>query len=91
MAAKKPGDRIGAMIGDVEELAQRMRADITKRAKAAGLPKNLQKVATQLRKRAATAAAQVEKYVHQLRKDLEGGARPAHRARSSKRKHAATA
>jgi len=65
-------DGIAAVIQDVEKLAKQLRADIRKRA--VGLPKNLPAVAGKLRKRAAAAAEQVEKYVHRLRMDLERGA-----------------
>ncbi len=83
MAAKKRGDRIGALIKDVEALTKRLRSDV-------GLPRDLQSAANQLRKRAAAVAAQVEKRVHQLRKDLEGGsAAPGRRAKAGRRKHAA--
>ena len=88
MAAKKPQDQIGALIKDVEALARRLRAKITKRARAAGMPKDLQSAAKQLRKGAAVLAAQVEKYVHQLRKELEAGPARAHHAKARRRKHA---
>ena len=78
--AKARNDRIGELIKEVEALAKRLRADIRKRVKAGGLLKSLQAAAGQLRKTAATAAARVEKYVHELRKELESGAKPARRA-----------
>lgn len=88
MATKAKGDRIGALVGEVEALAKRLRTDIRRRAKAAGLEKNLKAAADQLRKRAAAAAAQVERYVHDIRKELEGGAKPAARSKARKRKAA---
>jgi len=88
MATKTKGDRIGALVGEVEALAKRLRTDIRRRAKAAGLEKNLKAAADQLRKRAAAAAAQVERYVHDIRKELEGGAKPAARSKARKRKAA---
>jgi hypothetical protein len=88
MATMKRGDHIGALICDVEALAKRLRAGITKRAKAAGMPKDLQTAAKQLRKQAATVAAQVEKYVHEIRRELEGAAKPARRAKTKRRKPA---
>jgi ABC-type transporter Mla subunit MlaD len=84
MATKKQGDRIGALIADVEKVAKRLRADIRKRAEATGLLKNLNAMANQLRKRAAAAAAQVEKYVHEIRKELEAGAKKAPAAKRKK-------
>jgi hypothetical protein len=91
MATKKQHDRVGALIADVEALAKRLRADIRKRAEAAGLLKNLQAAANQLRKRAAMAAAQVEKYVHQIRKELEASAKPAKMKRVKPKKRKAPA
>jgi len=86
MATKKENDRVGALIREVEGLAKRLRTDIRKRAEAAGFLKNLKMAADKLRKRAAIAAAQVEKYVHQIRKELEAGAKPAKRTKPKKRK-----
>lgn len=91
MATKKQHDRIGALIAEVEALAKRLRTDIRKRAEAAGLLKNLKAAANQLRKRAAMAAAQVEKYVHQIRKELEAGAKPAKAKRAKPKKRKAPA
>jgi ElaB/YqjD/DUF883 family membrane-anchored ribosome-binding protein len=71
-AARK--DRLSSLIREVESAAKRLRNDVRKRANAAQLQKNLQNAAAQLRKRAAAAAGQVEKYVHDIRKDLEGKA-----------------
>jgi len=73
MAAKKPAqsDRIGALVRELETVAKRLRADIRRRAAAGGILKQLESGANQLRKRAAAVAAQVEKYVHELRMELE--------------------
>jgi hypothetical protein len=60
-----------AVIKEVEGLAKTLRADIRKRIEAVHLPKALIRAAERLRKRAAYAAGQVEKYAHQLRQDLE--------------------
>ena len=80
--AKVKTDGLAAVVRDVEKLAKQLRADIRKRATAAGLPKTLQAAAGQLRKRAAVAAAQVEKYVHTVRTELEhSGKAPAKRAK----------
>jgi hypothetical protein len=84
MAPKKamtPSDRLNALIKDVEALARRLQTDIRKRVQAAALLKNLQSAANRLRKQAAAAAAQVEKYVRELRKDLERSSKPAKRAK----------
>ena len=72
MAVKKPQDRVGVLMRDLEKLAKRVRTDIRKRAQGGALAKNIQPAANQLRKRAAAAVAQLEKYVHELRKELEG-------------------
>jgi len=75
----KKRDRIADLIKEVEALAKRLRADIRKRAKATGVPKNLQAAADRLRKQAAAVAGMVEKYAHELRKELEPGRKPAKR------------
>jgi len=82
MAAKHKGDRIAELIKDVEVVAKRLRVDVRKRAVALGLGKSLQATALRLRKQAAEVAGHVEKYVHELRKELEKGtARPAPKRR----------
>ena len=86
MATKAKGDRIGALVGEVESLAKRLRVDIRKRAKSTGLEKNLKAAADRLRKQAASAAQHVEKYVHELRKELEGSAKSPSRSKPKRRK-----
>ena len=86
MTKKKRGDRIGALAGEAEALAKRLGADIRKRARQAGVEKGLRVTADRLCKLAATVAAQVEKYAHELREELEGGATPTKRSKSEKRK-----
>jgi hypothetical protein len=87
MAANKRGeDRIGALVREVEALARRLRADIRKRARAAGVEKRLRVTADRMRKLAASIVAQVEKYAHEIRKELEGGAKPAKRPTAKKRR-----
>ena len=91
MAAKKRGeDRIGALVGEGEALAKRLRADIRKRARAAGVEKRLRVTADRMRKLAANIAGQVEKYAHEIRKELEGAPQPAKR-RPAKKRQAPTA
>lgn len=89
--AKGPQSRITALIREVEDTAKRLRNEIRKRAEATKLPRELEKVAAQLRKRAANLAGYVEKYAHQVRCDLEGAAkasaRPAARRPASKKKN----
>jgi hypothetical protein len=90
MAAKKRSDQVGALVADVEALAKRLRAGIRKQRTA--LPKDMKATAARLRKRAAHAAAQVEKYVHEVRVELEGAAKKAKRTTkrpASKRSKAA--
>jgi len=94
MAAKKamtPSDRVNQLMREVEALAKRVQTDVRKRVQAAALLKNLQAAANQLRKQAAVAAAQVEKYIRQLRRELERSARPAKRAKSSRKPKKRTA
>jgi len=85
--AAGPRERIAGLIKDVEKAGKQLRSDIRKRAQAA--PKNLQAVADRMRKGGAEVAAQVEKYVHDLRVSLEGkpsAKRTAKRAAAPKRK-----
>ena len=89
--AKTRGDGIGAMIREVEDLAKRLRTDVRKRVAAVGVPKDLPVVAAKLRKRAAAAAEQVEKYVHQLRVELERGAKKPAKPKRKRAKPAAKA
>ena len=70
--AKKHGDRLARMVAEVESAAKHLRADVRKRVKERPMLKALQKAAERLRERAAAAAGQVEKYVHQVRTELEG-------------------
>jgi hypothetical protein len=87
MAKRNKGleDNIRTMMHEVEGVAKEVRASVRKRAKEAGLTKNLQKAAKQLREGAAKAAAQVEKYAHSLRTELEGKKKPARARKRPKR------
>lgn len=78
-------DSIRTLMHEVEAVAKDVRASVRKRAKEAGLTPKLQKAAKQLREGAAKAAAQVEKYAHSLRTELEGKGKPAARRRTAKR------
>ena len=91
--AATPREQITRLIRDVEKAARQLRKDVEKRAKAA--PKNLQQVAARLckladllRKSGVDVAAQVEKYVHDLRMSLEGAARSGVKTARPKRKAA---
>jgi ElaB/YqjD/DUF883 family membrane-anchored ribosome-binding protein len=70
--AKKHKDRVANMVAEVERAAKHLRADVRKRVKERPMLRALQKAADRLRERAAAAAGQMEKYVHQLRMELEG-------------------
>lgn len=83
--AARPRDRLATLIKDVEKALRQIRTDIRKRAQAA--PKSLEEAAARLRKGAADIAAQVEKYVHDLRVNLEGK-KPAPAKRRARRKRA---
>lgn len=87
MVTKKPAqsDRIGALVRDLETVAKRLRTDIRKRAAATGILKQLESGAAQLRKRAAAVAAQIEKYVHELRMELERAPKPAKKAKGTRK------
>jgi hypothetical protein len=83
--ATGPRERLAALISDVEKTARQLRADIRKRAQAA--PRSMEDAATRLRKAAAEVAGQVERYLHDLRVNLEGGrARMPRRATTRKTK-----
>lgn len=81
--ADKTYDHLSNIVHEVETLAKKLRREIRDAARASGFEKRVKTAANQLRKRAAKAAEQVERYVHQLRVDLEGK-RPSRKARSSK-------
>ena len=78
-------DQLRSMIHEVEAVAKDLRAGIRKRAKEVGLTKKLQLAAKELREGAAKAAAQVERYAHTLRTELEGNAKPAARRKQARR------
>lgn len=89
MASKKRTDRIGALTRQLESTAKRLRKDVRKRMDVAGVGKQLESTTNQLRKGAASVVRQVEKYVHELRKDLEGStAKRAKAKRRTVRRHA---
>jgi hypothetical protein len=77
--ARKRTDQITRTVAEVEQAAKRLRADIRKQAKKQPVLKALLKAAQRLRGRAAAVAGQMEKYVHQMRMELEA-APPARRA-----------
>ena len=78
----KKNDRLAEVIKDIEALAKRLRADLRRAARETGLTRNLEKAAIALRKQAAQVAAQVEKYVHELRLELsKPPKRPARKAK----------
>ena len=76
--AAGPRERIARLIRDVEKAARQLRSDIRKRAQAA--PRSMEQAARALRKGAADIAGQVEKYVHEIRLNLEGRQPAARRA-----------
>lgn len=83
----KRRDRLGEVVKEIEALVRRLRVELRSAARKSGLTKNLEQLAAALRKQAALLAAQVEKYVHELRMELARGTavkRPA-----SRRKRAA--
>ncbi len=84
--AKKSGDRISILIKDVEKAAKQLRTGIRKRAKAA--PRSLESAANRLRRGAADIARLVEKYVHEIRVELEGAKKPARKAAPKRKKTA---
>jgi F0F1-type ATP synthase membrane subunit b/b' len=82
--ATRRHDRLTTVLKEIEALAKRLRAEL-RRAAREGLTKNLERAAAALRKQAVLVAAQVEKYVHELRIELAKGApakRPAPKRRA---------
>jgi hypothetical protein len=84
---KRIEEGIEEMREGIEGMTKRFRTDLRKTARAVGLP-TLEGAARQFCKRAARAAAEVERNVHKLRMELEAGAglnaRP-HRKRRARR------
>lgn len=70
MPTRKRQEEIRSLAAEVETVARRLRTEARKQA--AHLPKDLKRLADQLRKGAARAAEKVEKYVHEIRVELEG-------------------
>jgi hypothetical protein len=93
MTNKKPQDRLGALMRDIEKLVKRVRTEVRKRAKGMGAAKNVQSALEQVRKRAVAAVAQAEKWAHELRKELEGPPKKAapKRAKARRRRKKAAA
>ena len=83
MAKKKRSDQVGTVIAEVESVAKSLRAGLRKRATT--LPKELKAMAAHLRKQAACAAAQVEKYAHEIRLELESSPRVAKATRARRK------
>lgn len=79
MAKKNHRDDVGLVVAEVEAMAKRLRREIRM-----AVPKDLKRMAARLRKQAAHAAEQVEKYVHEIRVALE---KPAVKRRVVKRPH----
>lgn len=75
------------VIAEIEMLARRLRDEVRRAARDTGVAKNLEKLAALLRKQAALVAAQVERYVHELRMELIRGTAP--RGGAARRKRVA--
>ena len=84
MATKK-SDRLAEVIKEVEALAKRLRADLRRAANETGLTKRLERAAAALRKQAASVAAQVEKYAHEVKLEFSRPLRKAVPKRTAKR------
>ena len=69
MATKRKA-RIAEVIKDLESRARRLRADLRRVARQTGLARNMERAAAALRKQAALVAAQIERYLHELRMEL---------------------
>lgn len=89
MAKKRttPKTQIAKFLKEMETAAKRLRADVRKRARAAGLDKKLHQAAAGLEKRTKTAVAHVRKHADRITRELAGTARkPAKRRTKRKRK-----
>lgn len=84
MTRRRP-DRLREVIGEIEALVKRLRAELRRAARDTAVARNIGEIATRLRKRAAVVAAQVERYLHELRIELVRGAVPARGAARRKR------
>ncbi len=84
MAVSKRKDQIGSLIREVETLTKGLRDALRKQAES--LPKDIQKIADRLRKRAVMVAAQVEKYAHEVRVELEGEKKKAPAKRAARKR-----
>lgn len=83
MTTKGP-DRLTTLIREIEALANRLRGDLRRAVRHAGLTRNLERLAKMLRKQVALVAAEVERRAHDLRLELLKGPatkRPAVRRR----------
>jgi hypothetical protein len=69
--ARTAGDRVARLVAEVEKAAKKLRGEVRRRVKAAPMLRGLQEAADRLRERAATAARHIEKYVHEIRTELE--------------------
>jgi hypothetical protein len=72
------------MIRDVEKAAKQIRNEVRKQYDAT--PKVLDQAASQLRRGAAEAAYQVERYIREVRMDLESGAKSTTKKRTAKKR-----
>lgn len=85
--AKKRGERLAAMIEEMEVLAKRVRTNIRRAARESGFTKEVERAAAALRKRLAVLMAALEKYIHELRLELVS-VRPAKRPMARRRRAA---
>jgi hypothetical protein len=87
--ARKQADQITRTVAEVERAAKRLRADIRKQARKRPLLRALLKAAERLRERAIAVVGQMEKYVHQVRLDLEAAPHPRRAVRRVRARRAA--
>lgn len=73
MAKATVRGQISTMIREVEKAAKQIRNEVRKQYNAT--PKVLDQAASQLRRGAAEAAYQVERYIREVRMDLEGSSK----------------
>lgn len=76
MATKKP-NLIANIVKELETTAKRIRADVRKLNKDAKIGSNLERLARDLRKGAAHVGDQIDRYVREVRNEVEASAKKA--------------
>jgi hypothetical protein len=89
MATKKKPHVISDVIKDLEATGKKMRVDLRRLGKDANLGKGLSRLATDLRKGAASVGKHVEQYLREVQKEAAAARKRATKPRKKPRKKAA--